>query len=1244
MRVKRLELQGFKSFKDKTVIDFDHRITGIVGPNGCGKSNIVDAFFWVMGEQSYKHMRGSGSDDLIFNGSSKYTPLGYAEATLVLENKIVDTSKASSGASVQDLPQPLKSEEVAITRRLYRGGEGEYFINGVQVRLKDIKELFMDTGVGAKGYSVIEQGQVAKVINSKPEDRKQLIEEAAGIAKFKARKIESQRKIEAAQENLARVRDVLGEMERGLASLERQAQRARRYRELKNELQEKELGWARRKRAVLDDLLSRLRAEREVLEQELVTSRAAIQTEENQIETDRLHQLEESKRAENLQITMQDASEHLSRTQARLEVSQKLQSEIESRIAALRADHETKAQKSAEDQTNVTRLQSEITRVEAESAAAETSVSTEEATLAGLREQFQEFFAALERTQQSLMKGVQELSAYQAKSASLRAELDSVRERVLELRTRAEQAQREIHELEARSADIQARLTDAERSVTEENQRLEDIQSQIQQSRSSLDSLQGSRLGLRERRAELQSRLDSMQDLIRSREGVSDFSKSVLAWADRQALGAEIKLLFDSLDVDAGYEAIVERFLGQSIDEVVASDGLSDVSLQSLVESCAAGELQGRGGIRKPGSAFSAPLADRPKTEAMLERHGVKVHAWLADHVRSAQSGLLELFRLAIVVDADSVKAIWQALSTSVELQTVLGRGYRLVTPEGLVFAHGITGLELQLNNASVASSASFLERKAEVSRLSEQNTSVEQELSAIEAKLIEAQTQATLLRSQEEDARRRLNQAHEQRQSATQELRLLAERERDYRRAMEQIGTRSVELSTREQGAVRELETLNLEQERLERERKGLEVSAADFDTKVSALKTTLKTQEVRTAEVRAGSATIREQLRELGRELEIARTVMNSDEKRLGEITREMEMLAKERTLRASEDAQTEMEIGALVKALSERRDELRTLRDRADAISAQAQERLARIRALRVAVEKNTERGGQIAIDFERQQSEIQFLVRNVEEKYGAACLEALPASGTQEVLPDPIVSLVMTEDEERILASELEELREKIRRLGEVNTLAIEEYEELQGRYQRLVNEKLDLERSITDLGEAIEHINITSKERFKASFDAIAARFDRLFPVVFGGGSARITLVKPNPDGQGGFVEIDPEKDDVLDAGVDITAQPPGKRVVNINLLSGGEKALTAVALLFAIFMVKPSPFCVLDEVDAPLDDANIGKFNTLLKEMAAKTQFILITHNKRTMELNDCLYGVTMEEPGVSKMVSIEMQ
>jgi chromosome segregation protein len=367
------------------------------------------------------------------------------------------------------------------------------------------------------------------------------------------------------------------------------------------------------------------------------------------------------------------------------------------------------------------------------------------------------------------------------------------------------------------------------------------------------------------------------------------------------------------------------------------------------------------------------------------------------------------------------------------------------------------------------------------------------------------------------------------------------------------------------------------------------------------------------------------------LKREMEIAKTTIADRTRRLSEIHRTLERATQEKEQFTGGESELQTKIEELTLVLATEKERLSTIKDRLEQSSAKLNGALEKIKELHKATDHKGSATNQIALELEKLSSDLTHLVQNLEEKYGPGCLERPETIPVQEEMTDPVVTAEMTAEEEQLLGEEVERIRERIRRLGEVNVMAIEEYEELKKRYDHLVAEKADLLLSIQNLEDAIAHINKTSEERFKKAFDAISDRFQRLFPIIFGGGSSHLTLVYPEGS------------TDILEAGVDILAQPPGKKVSNITLLSGGEKALTAVSLIFAIFMVKPSPFCVLDEVDAPLDDANIGKFNALLREMSVKSQFILITHNKKTMELNDTLYGVTMEEPGVSKMVSIEL-
>ncbi|MBU6376755.1 MAG: AAA family ATPase, partial [Bdellovibrionales bacterium] len=590
MRVKRLEIQGFKSFKDKTIIHFDKGITGIVGPNGCGKSNIVDAFFWVMGEQSYKHMRGSGSEDLIFNGSSRYAPLGLAEATMVLETDAHDIDPAS-GATTQDIPLHLRSKEIAVTRRVYRSGEGEYFINGQPARLKDIQELFMDTGVGAKGYSVIEQGQIGKIVNAKPEERRLLIEEAAGIAKYKARKKESLRKMEATQGNLSRLNDVVQEIERNLGSLERQAQKARSYNKMRGELTEKEMTWGRRKARVIQQKLQELNSSKEIVDQEILMLRSELQVVENSIETDRVAQLTDSKTAEELQSRLQNARSDLTREQSALELSRRRQGDLEQQLQNLNREKAELAQSIEADRTRLTEQGRELAEGEEMLQTAQSRAQTHEEQVRAKRQSTETARRSLEQAQRSLLQGVEQANELNARSAALSSRIESLKEQL-------EGISQDSAEVVQRSKDDEARLTnirnDFERISTDREKSRENRNLQQKSIRELEDTLRRNERAEDESLRELtcqRAKLQSLKELIESNEGMADGPKSLLSWAKEKSLGG-ISALTDLVDVETGFENAMEGWLeGQlegllSKDASLAVDALRELATRNEGRAC----------------------------------------------------------------------------------------------------------------------------------------------------------------------------------------------------------------------------------------------------------------------------------------------------------------------------------------------------------------------------------------------------------------------------------------------------------------------------------------------------------------------------------------------------------------------------------------------------------------------------------------------------------------------------------
>ncbi|MDR3606091.1 MAG: chromosome segregation protein SMC [Oligoflexia bacterium] len=1230
MRVKRLEIQGFKSFKDKTIIHFDHGITGIVGPNGCGKSNIVDAFFWVMGEQSYKHMRGNGSDDLIFNGSSRYSPLGMAEATLVLETEVPDTEDGPAGATVQDVPAPLRTREISVTRRLYRGGEGEYFVNGVSARLKDIQELFMDTGVGAKGYSVIEQGQIGKIVNAKPEERRLLIEEAAGIAKYKARKKESLRKVEATEANLARLTDVIQEIERNVGSLERQAQKARQYKKYKDELLDKEMTWGRRKIQVLRQKLEALRKQKEALDQELVGLRAELQVAENTIEIERVEQVTDAKDAEELQNKVQVLSDSLTREKSELDLSRRRRSDLHQQLEALDAEKsellvsiETERARLAERETENSESESVYSQAAAQACEMDDRVH-------GVRAEAETLRRELDAAKRELMAGIQNSANLNSRAASLLGRAESAQAQILRVEQQIEDQNEKIR-------STTEELSVARSSMEEKKIRLETLKTEKKTRETSLREQEQNLRRLERERDEslraltqLKSRLQSLEELSAAHEGFGDGPRAALEWAREHGKQGEFFSLAEALEVTPGYESALEGWLENRLESLISLTG--DAALQAINQ--VRSDRQGRVAIQALDATISrsdeaAPLSAQAVTSALRDA-GFEVLGELSSLVKingSIEAGARKraaetISRVLVVQDLAPLSGFLANNGASRIAQ------WSLVSMDGS--ALGADGT-LRGGNVAVDGGASLVRRKNMISEIAAQVATSESKHAETESVVVEARTGIETHRAALQALSAELQTIEVESAALERDVHQMDRAFREDERRMSEFGC--------------ELERLREEAERAALERSAIEDDLASFTHARAQLEarieagekaSSMKLEELRALEeelsaLKVAEAQVRERSSSLARELEAGRALIRDRERRLNEINRTTERASGEREQFSGDESGSLAKIETLSIELANTKDRLSAVRDRIEQTSAKTSATLERIKALHKNGDQKNSESSQLALELEKVSMEADHLVQNLEEKYGPGCLEKPVTSPIQEEMTEPVVTAEMSAEEEAALGEDVERLRDRIRRLGEVNMSSIEEFEEAKKRHDYLQTEKQDLEVSIENLNEAIEHINRTSEERFRKAFEAIADRFERLFPIIFGGGQAKLSLV---------YAE---GVTDILEAGVDILAQPPGKKIVNIGLLSGGEKALTACSLIFAIFLVKPSPFCVLDEVDAPLDDANIGKFNALLREMSVKSQFILITHNKKTMELNDTLYGVTMEEPGVSKMVSIEL-
>jgi len=1178
MRLDRVEIVGFKSFCDKQELSFQGGVTGIVGPNGCGKSNISDAISWVLGEQSAKSLRGASMEDVIFNGSQSRQPTGMAEVNLKV-----------SGLNGNS---PDGSPECTVTRRLYRNGESEYLMNGQVCRLRDIHELFMDTGLGSKAYSIIEQGKIGLILSSKPADRRALIEEAAGITKYKARRRQTQLKLEAAQQNLLRVNDIVHEVEKQLESLKRQASKARRYRAVREEMQGVE-------RVLYGRRFLDLRAQSEAVAERLTVegqreqaAAIALQTEEAQMEVRRTALYEDEARLEEVRARLSELTVAVDRHQGRSGYCREQIAETDARASQARAEAEELRARVGPLADRVDERRSDEARLRIERAAAEDEARTAETAQAeaAARQSASEAeqdaardaqvdllgrIAAHQNARESVSGNAARASSDLLKLAAETAELERERGRVLGLRTSARehatQAEALRTELGRARADASARGT-AARSEAEAAAR------EAEAHQSERDGLAG--------------RLASLEEMVATHSAFDEGVRSLLAGPD----GIEVLgVVADAVETDSRYERAVEAFLGDRLQAVLTAD--------------AAGALRGIRYLQESGAGRGAflPLASaRTKADCValrdVARQEPKARGLLGDvyrvtgpHAAPIKAALPE----ALVVD--TLEDAFEIVSRQgpVACVTLAGETLRGSMVEGGRGVKGLLAPRREIREIGVRQEqveASLREARERGQAASTRAEAAFAEVRGLEERIHVAEKDLVALRHDLAAAEEEM--ARLQRKEAVLDTeRAQAEQER---------GAAAVRLAEIEQALA------TAEHDRDEGSRR-----LAALTTAVAEARAASEAAQLRTSEAKSVLAALRE--RAAATEAECLR--LEQDHRDLlgriaGAEQRASEMDARREELRA-EMAEAERllaeALGARERVAGEAavaEDRVRDLRNELEGREAGLKERRRERDMLRDAL-------GELEVSQARTGSDLDHLGRECHQAVGMMAAEA--------------AALITEEDRAKDLSGlevQVQEMRDRLDRMGPVNVLAVEQSQELEERSTFLAAQRQDLLDSIAELDQAIKKIDRASRERFQEAFQVINQHFGEIFRQLFGGGTAGLALI---------------DEEDLLESGIDVMAQPPGKRLQNVMLLSGGEKALTAISLLFAIFQYKPSPFCILDEVDAPLDDANVGRFVRMLEGLKEQTQFVLITHSRKTMEIADQLYGVTMEEPGVSKLVSVRL-
>jgi chromosome segregation protein len=1216
-----MEIHGFKSFYDRTEVVFDRRVTGVVGPNGCGKSNILDAISWVLGEQSVKSLRGSRMLDVIFNGSERFKPVGMADVTLTL--------------SSPDTLSRGESKQTSLTRRLHRSGESEYLLNGVPCRLRDIQDVLHGTGMGVRAYSFIEQGKIGGILSSKPHERRLLIEEAAGITKFRARRREAELKLEAAQGNLVRVHDIIRELEGRMTSLKRQASRARRYQRLRRELEQ---------------VLARLygleyrgltAAEQEVLERHSRESdrKLALSAEVSSLEAD----------LENRRLQLDKAESGLAGSHTSLHELVGETDRTRQSISFGRERLEETRQRAGELEQESRQAAQELEQADAECARAAQ-------VLASGRAASDEVAAVVNELERLRMKGGLQLARIDAEIEDLRAEQLRLVGRAAELgnalqgrqrlvtqhQSRRERLQAELDRIEVQHRDALQREAAVALSLAEAERRLEQQGAAVGRQQDATSGARRLEIEARQayeeasrRAAKLGERLHALDELLERGRDLGAASEAVMSSLAHQQGFTASGVLADHLRVDEEYERAVEAVLHRRLGAILI-DGAPQAlqALEALADEEAAGEV----------SFLLGGAPARPAEQVRSEPpNGVGVVGRLRDLMRPA-GRVVDPLR-ALVGETVVVSELGHALDLVAQDPglTVVTLAGELLEPGGWLRAGRSAGdgvLALRRERRE-------LDAHAAGAGVHEQETRRNLELAA-----------AGLEQAEQELASARL--AHH---DAEKEVLALG-------RDLEAADERCVRLGRSLEALVLESETLDEDLSRLLEEQREDEQMLAAVDGRRTRLEDGLSAARCRREEHQQEES---RRLRELSEAEEVsvraqeALAALGAEQAKLAlrsrqcrESVNRLEQEARQNHERQQrvmhENEALEQRLEGLITATAELEQRIRDEEAEVSGLRHALTEQEVRLKERRRETEQQSERLQAVVIERTRLEGELGRLAERCREDLHCEPGEALAlaesdqraeAESNVDQEQDDEFDLDQSEETEPVdrsrdlspeaeAADELENLRRraaglrtKLDRIGPVNVLAIEEFEELSERHGFLHAQSSDLTESIDSLNQTIARINRTSRDRFRSAFEAVNAHFSELFQVLFEGGRAELRLT---------------EEEDVLEAGIEIVAQPPGKRLQNILLLSGGEKALTAIALLFALFRYKPSPFCILDEVDAPLDEPNIRRFLGLLQELNRDTQFILITHSPTTMKAADVLYGVTMSEPGVSQLVSVDLK
>ncbi len=1181
MYLKRLEMQGFKSFADKTILEFMPGITSVIGPNGSGKSNISDAIRWILGEQSMKSLRGTKTQDIIFAGTQNRKSLGFAEASLIFDNT--------------DGTLPIEYSEVTVTRKIYRSGETGYYINKVPCRLKDIVELFMDTGIGRDGYSIIGQGKIDEILSNKSEDRRHIFEEAAGIVKYRTRKEETEKKLEQTKLNLLRINDILTEIEGNLEPLQMQSDKAKKYLNLKEELKNIEVGL----------FIYNIEKYKQSLEE---------LTKDEEIMNSTLNQ--EEGKLEKIKILKEELKDRIDEITTQIESMQNIGFESQKEIEKLNSNINVAEAKIASNTENIETYKKEITEIEEKIKNLKEEIEQKQTKKDNLKENKEKFENELKTKEEELKKLTEKLSSKEIEIEKLKKQVEGNTDKKYELQSEISMQTANLENLEKRQKQLEQEISNNISELDRTRMKKEDIAKgfyEIENNRNkalkSIEEIDNKKQEINNKIKEFdiqianntnemrmkQSRYNFLVETEKEKEGYIKSVKSLLTDCEKiKELGKGMHgVLANIISVPTEYETAIEMCLGASLQNIVTD---TEENAKKLVEHLRKNNL---------GRASFLPISSiRGKKIENIKGKKVGVVGIAADLIscdKKYEQIILNLLGRTVIVDN---------MQNAINLARENNYSFRIITIEGDI-----------INPSGAITGGSVTKKTVNILGRSREIESLEKEIKKLKEKIEKLEKDKEQYESSSEDVIEEVQSLEKQLQEidityATEKQRVVSIDEN-----IEQIQKRIEKLKDEKERAEENKNTIKISKEENEKLIENInkqneedqkiidEFSNANKDSQkyIDDLNFDITNLKISVSSFNESEVSIEEMTEMINKEIETH--TRNAENKKV-----QIENANLENNKLKEEIANTKQEIEKVklqVENSGENIEKLKQERiEQNEKLSKKEDEQTEQFKTIEELKAQITK----MEVKKTKTEEDITEVINKMWEEY-----ELTPNNAGNYQKPE---NVALTQRKVNILRTDIKEL-------GSVNVDSIEEYKNLKDRYDFMCEQRLDLEDTMAKLRKVIQEMTETMKKQFKEKFEVINKNFGEVFKELFGGGMAEVTLT---------------DEDNILECGIDITVQPPGKKLQNMTLLSGGEKAFTAIALLFAILKINPAPFCVLDEIEAALDDVNVYRYAEYLKKFAKETQFLIITHRKGTMEVADTVYGVTMEEKGISKLLSMKLK